>query len=254
MPALYPPAPWTLKGSAVLMLQWIDLARARQFVPLNLVEPVPVGFPGKTLAIAYLSAYGDGSVLEYSELIVAPALVRRRQARAGEPLAPWISHIYVDSDRSVAGGRDIWGLPKELAAFSWREGGVTVSQGRRRLCDWSWNSLGPGVSLPWRSRWQRPCFGRQGDRLLRFSARAETDIEFLSAQLTVPKESPFAPLGLKARGLAVELDRLYLLAGVPSPLGEPPAVAAARRPRAQSPKAGPIAKPVNPSTSRSRSG
>ena len=30
-----------------------------------------------------------------------------------------ISHIYVDDERSMRGGHEIWGLPKELATFAY---------------------------------------------------------------------------------------------------------------------------------------
>lgn len=68
--------------------------------------------PGWTFGGVYCAHYGAGSTLEYLELIVIPGLVRR-----GHRLGAWISHIYVDDAQSVAGGRSIWALPKELAEF-----------------------------------------------------------------------------------------------------------------------------------------
>jgi hypothetical protein len=89
---------------------------------------MPVGarsvsfWPGKTVGGIYVARYGAGSTLEYSELIVFSALARMAGRVGG-----WISHIYVDSEASVAGGQKIWGLPKERARFDWWNGELTVS-------------------------------------------------------------------------------------------------------------------------------
>src|SRR5688572_23194128 len=126
----YPSAPWTLKGFAVQTLQLVDTARARSFVPPDL-DIVSV-LPGKTLGVVYLASYGPESVLSYNELIVVPALTRY-----GKNVGFWISHIYVDHPDSMAGGREIWGLPKELAQFTWQMGEqnhVLVRQGEQVLC------------------------------------------------------------------------------------------------------------------------
>jgi hypothetical protein len=70
----YPPTPWTLQGYALLTSQLIDVERVRPLIPSEL-DIISV-LPGKTLGGVYLSYYGSGSVLEYSELIVNAALVR----------------------------------------------------------------------------------------------------------------------------------------------------------------------------------
>ncbi len=82
------------------------------------VKPVVVG--GRALLGAALVRYAPGSVLEYDELLVA-ALTRR-----GRTLMATLPHIWVDSPRSVAGGRELWAIPKGLAQFDRREhGGAT---------------------------------------------------------------------------------------------------------------------------------
>lgn len=110
----YPQAPWILQGDAVQTLHLVNVEQVRSLVPLEL-DIISV-WPGKTVASVYLSYYGSNSVLEYSELIIVPAVVSY-QGKIGS----WISHIYVDHVDSVAGGREIWGLPKELADFEWQE-------------------------------------------------------------------------------------------------------------------------------------
>jgi acetoacetate decarboxylase len=66
--------------------------------------------------------------LEYSELIVIAGLVRYSGQIGG-----WVSHIYVDNADSVAGGRNIWGLPKELAEFIWEKNTSANSAFKNRL-------------------------------------------------------------------------------------------------------------------------
>ncbi|MBI2796782.1 MAG: acetoacetate decarboxylase family protein [Gemmatimonadetes bacterium] len=113
----------------------VPASRVRHLVPAGLA--VVQVLPGLTLASTLLSFYGPGSTLEYSELVVAPALVRCGAARGF-----WVSHIWVDNADSVTGGRRM-GLPKQLARFEWRasgrEGGCTLSDpGGRPLARVRW--------------------------------------------------------------------------------------------------------------------
>lgn len=137
----YPPAPWQLQGYAIQTLHLLDIARSRPLVPAEL-EIISV-WPGKTVGGIYLCAYGSGSVLEYNELIVVPAFVQY----AGK-WGAWISHIYVDNVDSVAGGREIWGLPKEMADFTWQENRVDVRIGDRLLCSLSYSQPSIALLLP----------------------------------------------------------------------------------------------------------
>jgi hypothetical protein len=107
----HPPAPWRLHGRAIVVPALVPVERARIEVPAG-VEIVPVA-PGLTAGGLIAVTYEEGSTLTYSELIASPALVR-----SGRHVGGWISHIWVDSEHSVSGGRSIWKLPKELASFS----------------------------------------------------------------------------------------------------------------------------------------
>jgi len=150
----------------------VDRARVRSLVPPDL-DIISV-LPGKTLGILYLASYGRGSVLAYNELIVVPALTRYRKN-----VGVWISHIYVDHPDSMAGGREIWGLPKELAQFTWyldEQRHVLVRQAERVLCTLNYGSQ--------RRLWRQPLFlpvlSMLGADLLAFKGR-------LSAQLGLGK-------------------------------------------------------------------
>ena len=106
----HPPAPWRLSGPALIVPALVPVDAARRFVPAD-AHVVPVA-RGLTAGGLIAVTYERGSTLTYSELVVAAALVR-----SGRSLGGWISHIWVDSEASVNGGRSIWKLPKDLASF-----------------------------------------------------------------------------------------------------------------------------------------
>jgi acetoacetate decarboxylase len=185
----YPPPPWTLKGDAWQALQLVDIERVRSLIPpsVNIVSL----FPGKTVGGIGIVRYGAGSTMEYNELVVVAALTYY-QGQIGA----WISHIYVDSPASVAGGREIWGLPKELAHFTWEteneQQKIAVHQEETLLC-----VLRAGPEFPlWRSPLILPNLRlRPSDQtLLFFQAQVTAHLKFASLDVVVPPESPFADL------------------------------------------------------------
>jgi hypothetical protein len=205
----YPPAPWHLQGMAFQSFLPIPLAQARFVIPSDL-ELVSV-FPGYTLGGLYLSRYEVGSVLIYSELIVAAGFVRFK----GE-LAAWISHIYVDSPTSVAGGRHIWGLPKELASFDWQPDRVTVTQGDRELCQFHPGQA--GISFPpWGAvRLAGMVFSGLDAEILKFTSHFQARLRWSRGHLHTPATSPFASLLLAKPWLTLQMQNLRL--DVPAPV------------------------------------
>ena len=213
----YPQAPWTLQGYALQTLQLIDVERVRPLIPPEF-DIVSV-LPGKTVGGVYLAYYGSGSVLEYSELIVAAAMVGYSGKIGG-----WVSHIYVDNGHSVAGGREIWGLPKELAEFTWEKGNssasgydnrVFVRQGENTLCSFSYNKQNFGLELPFSGN----VFSTLAASILLFKGEMKSRLGIVGSKLQVPAESPFASLGLEPPWLTIYCDRLCLVAGVPEVVG-----------------------------------
>ena len=164
-------------------------------------------YPGKTLGGIYLAAYGAGSALAYHELLVVSALVRR-----GPKLGAWVSHIYVDDPRSAAGGREIWGLPKELAAFTWHgpSGPVVVRQRGRVLCALRPSRQPPLARLPV----ALPAFSRKEGELLWFRGTGTARLGVTRAEVDVPPASPLSALGF-GRGLGLHLRPLELLVHPP---------------------------------------
>jgi acetoacetate decarboxylase len=200
----YPPAPWTIKGYAIQTLHLVDIDQVSSLIPpeLNLFSV----WPGKTIAIVYLSYYSSESVMEYSELIVALAVTADNGKLGG-----WVSHIYVDNENSVAGGREIWGLPKELAEFTWQEKSVTVRQGNQHLCTLNFSQ----TSFAWRQKLATPVFSKLDNDFLTFTANFEGLVGFVGSSLVVPSESPFAGVGLGQPFLTVRCDQLILQIDAP---------------------------------------
>ncbi len=205
----YPQPPWTLKGDAFVTLQLLDIARVRPLIPaeLNIVSVLP----GKTIGGVYLSKYSSGSVLEYSELIIIAGFLSYKGKFGG-----WVSHIYVDNPDSVAGGREVWGLPKELARFSWEASSVTVSQSGNLLCKFNYQRQSFGLPL----KLSASAFSCKKSNLLIFPAFVEANFGLVSSNLEIPTTSPFAELNIGQPILTVHSDRLNLVVEAPTGVGQ----------------------------------
>ncbi len=207
----YPSAPWQLQGYAIQTLHLVEIDRIRALIPPQL-EIVAV-LPGKTLGSIYVSEYQSGSVLTYNELIVAPALVRNHRKVGG-----WISHIYVDNLDSVAGGQEIWGLPKEMAEFTRSDRQIVISQQDLTLCNLS---VSPNIfsSLKLQPQITGYCFGNLNGELLYFGNNFKAKISSIDSKLKIPQTSPFAHLNLSPAFLTIDLQELKLVAGIPAHTG-----------------------------------
>lgn len=205
----YPQAPWLLKGYAVQTLHLVNIDQVRRLIPPEL-EIISI-WPGKTLGNIYLSNYGSGSVIEYSELIVIPAFVSY-QGKFGA----WISHIYVDNIDSMAGGQEIWGLPKQLAEFTWEPGkSVTVCQQNQKLCSLKFNQQ----TLAWRQQLNVSTFSAMSDDLLVFTSKLNSLFGFIGSELEVPTESSFAGIGLGKPFLTNRFEQMSLQVDGPKAVG-----------------------------------
>lgn len=209
----YPSPPWHLQGYALSTLHWLNIEASRSLVPPEL-EIVSI-LPGKTLGGVYLSVYKSGSILEYNELIVVAALVNY-QNRIGA----WISHIYVDNQESVAGGREIWGLPKEMAQFTWQDNRVSVRQADCLLCRLDYQSSWLNLSTWWQPKLSGNCFSGLGSELLSFTSQFSSEISFLTGSLAVPNNSPLANLNLDRPWLTLNLKKLNLIVKAPELAGK----------------------------------
>ncbi|MGW2255313.1 acetoacetate decarboxylase family protein [Kitasatospora sp. NPDC001660] len=105
----YPPEPWRLRGT-----MWVSLwpVPERDLPPWRLPPGVrPVVVAGRRLLALFWVDYRPGGVLAYRELLLALAV------RDGPRIAFTVVSAWVDSEQAVAGGRALWGIPKELGEF-----------------------------------------------------------------------------------------------------------------------------------------
>ena len=142
------PAPWTLTGEAWAVPQ---LQRADDVATVVPPGCSIVAWRGWTPGGYVCVDYHTSPVGPYREIIFVPALVRH-----GWRWGFHISHIYVDSAASVAGGRGNWWLPKELLAFAINKRGSTTLF----RADHKAQPVATGVftdngriSLPFNNRW-----------------------------------------------------------------------------------------------------
>ncbi|SHF47402.1 Acetoacetate decarboxylase (ADC) [Jatrophihabitans endophyticus] len=129
----YPSEPWDLRGRLDLSLFLVPAA--------DLPDDLPDGWRAVRLARWAVVAtawvrYEPPGVLSYRE-VMAVVLARR-----GARVRPTIVRIWVDSEASLAGGRALWGIPKQLASFDFTgdaraarddDGRITAGTVRDRL-------------------------------------------------------------------------------------------------------------------------
>lgn len=113
----YPEGPWYLGGSLDVS---VFLVPEHELPPFALPRGRRPLMVGRRVVVGVASVrYVPGGVLAYDELLVAIPTLGAGGA------AVTIPQIWVNSDASRRGGRELWGIPKELADFS-RSGSVTT--------------------------------------------------------------------------------------------------------------------------------
>lgn len=103
----YPPEPWDLTGIGHVTL-WRVPTTALPALPFS-ARPLTVG--GQALVATAFVAYDERGLMAYDELLAGVVV------RVGWRVGLTITDIWVDSESSMHGGRDLWGIPKDLATF-----------------------------------------------------------------------------------------------------------------------------------------
>lgn len=104
----YPEEPWHLAGQMYLSL-WLVPTRE---LPTVADGTRPLTIAGRGAVGAAWVVYENDSVLHYNELLRAVLV------RDGSRPRVCVTDIWVDSAASMAGGRELWGIPKEMADFA----------------------------------------------------------------------------------------------------------------------------------------
>jgi acetoacetate decarboxylase len=163
----YPDAPWRLHGELVVV-------------------------PARGLRGVMLARY-TGGTLAYHELIVFSHATARGMV---------VSHIYVDDEQSMAGGREIWGLPKQLATFTYGRARFTARQGDVTLLHARIRRRRGAIPLVLPT----PITSEKGDTIGRARIKAAAAL----VKLEIPHDSPFAHLRLGGTHVALAGDDLDL--------------------------------------------
>jgi len=200
----YPPPPWRLAGRLLVALAPVPLDVARALVPAPL-RLLPA-WPGRALSGLLVGLYGEGSTLRYGEVagVVGPVL-------AGARPGGLVTSIWVDDERSLAAGREVWALPKQLAVLRWRPGALEVR-----------DAAGAPIV---HARWREPRVHGPVPALAPFIAVLDGAVRRAwlagslhlaptAIELDIPVGSPLAALALAGRRLGLA-GRLDVRAGAP---------------------------------------
>jgi hypothetical protein len=124
---------------------------------------------------------------------------------AGRRLGGLVTSIWVDDERSLAGGREVWGLPKQLATLRWRPGALELRD--------------PAGAAIVHARWREPRVHVPVPALAPFIAvldgaargawlAGRLHLAPTAIELDIPAGSPLAPFALARHrlGLTGRLD------------------------------------------------
>ncbi len=216
-PRHVPPPPWILRGSALIVVGRVARAIARQiadsrFAPSPHHYPLSLPFLGSLAAVAFVQ-YDVSPVGPYHEMMVSPGIIWHTVPGA------LIARLPVDNQRSLLGGRAIWGLPKTMADFTWTAGnapsvevreptGTPLIQARfQRRGSW------PALPLP-----PLPIMSACGPRLQVFTVTPLLrSVTRMRVEFEIPDKSDFVPLRNLLRGphLALHVEMLRLRVSTP---------------------------------------
>ncbi|MFF8532520.1 acetoacetate decarboxylase family protein [Streptomyces sp. SAS_267] len=203
----YPEEPWHLAGRMYLSL-WL--------VPARELPPVadgtrPVTIAGRGAVGAAWVVYENDSVLHYNELLRAVLVRDGRRPRV------CVTDIWVDSAASMAGGRELWGIPKEMADFD-----IDRTTGVRARAATDQGALAtaafePGRRMP--GRWPLTYRVTQtlGGALKTSSVRSRSAVRPARARWTVRQDGPLGELGRRPPLFSLALDDFTIRFGDAAP-------------------------------------
>jgi hypothetical protein len=206
----YPPEPWQLGGSMLMTMWRLPTADVRREAERYVPEGVKLVTAGRhAFLFTAFVRYTPGSVLSYDELLVAAV------GRRGVVPVAVIPHIWVDSPASVAGGRELWGIPKGLADFeqSWENPLVArASVEGRELAS---VRAAQGVRLPGWHRLPMPTAQRLDGHDAFAQVQSLGRLHLGSAAWSFPDDSPLAFIG-RGRPLVTSVLRQMTIRFGPS--------------------------------------
>jgi hypothetical protein len=206
----YPPEPWQLGGSMLMTMWRLPTADVRREAERYVPEGVKLVTAGRhAFLFTAFVRYTPGSVLSYDELLVA-AVGRRGVA----PVAV-IPHIWVDSPASVAGGRELWGIPKGLADFEQSGENPLVARASVEGRELASVRAAQGVRLPGWHRLPMPTAQRLDGHDAFAQVQSLGRLHLGSAAWSFPDDSPLAFIG-RGRPLVTSVLRQMTIRFGPS--------------------------------------
>jgi hypothetical protein len=181
----------------------------RELPPLSAVLRTtvrPVLVSGRALVGAAWVRYEPGGTLHYRELLSAVLVHERGRPRVS------ITDIWVDSVASRDGGRELWGIPKELAGFTLQPGrygavraGSTIATAQIRS----------GRALP--GRWPVAFSVAQalGDRVRRTPVRGRAGLRAARVRWRTDPDGPLGYLAGRTPVFSVAVTDFRLSFGAP---------------------------------------
>ncbi len=196
-PVAFPPAPWSLNGQLYGSIWTVPRPAFKYEFPSELVPLVNLGRVG---VFAGFVDYQPGSILTYHELIAGVVV----HLKGSFQYAFNITHIWVDDEVSRQGGRELWGVPKELAGFEYRyrrdnrDFEATAQLDGKTLAQGNFSSL---AGLPVKLKIPVPFPNLQllRDQPHRSSGTFWSSLQISRSGMIVPDSSPLAVLGVAGR-------------------------------------------------------
>ncbi|MGW4523591.1 acetoacetate decarboxylase family protein [Amycolatopsis sp. NPDC004378] len=118
----YPPQPWNLTADARVSVWRVPVS------DLPAVPAEPLVIAGHASVFTAWIDYTPPGELSYHELLAAVPVKARRVSCS-------ITEIWVDSEASLTGGRELWAIPKDLATLTF-PGGRTFQATAATADDW----------------------------------------------------------------------------------------------------------------------
>jgi Acetoacetate decarboxylase (ADC) len=174
------------------------------------VRPVSVG--GRALVGTAWVEYEPGGVLQYRELLSAVLIRHRARPRVS------IVDIWVDSPASRDGGRELWGIPKDLAELridgsgAGGPGGLTASA-QTETGTIAQTSITPGQRLPGRWPLGLSVIQQLGRQVKVTPVRGWANIQHAKATWQVERAGPLAELSGRRPVLTVTLRDFRIVFG-----------------------------------------
>lgn len=138
------PAPWDLKGYGYIIAFRFpkEFTQENSFIPTTLKER----FSGGIGAVMFIN-YENSAVGPYKELMFIPGKFKFSKKNKYS-----ITKIYVSTNDSVVNGKKNWGIPKELADFSFekidpKKERLIISKSNKPFMDITLQTRGPGIPV-----------------------------------------------------------------------------------------------------------